>query len=69
LAIFETRKLIDLKIYPVDSGWLRPRSQRFPLPATGERGREIIERIQKLSVPYGTKILYRDGVGIVELGK
>lgn len=64
---FKTRKLIDLKLYPVDCGWLRPRPQRFPMMAKGERGEQIIKRITDLSTPYSTKITYEKGIGKVEL--
>ncbi len=64
---FETKKLIDLKLYPVDCGWLRPRPQRFPLLAKGERSEQIIKRVTDLSSSYNTKIIYKNGIGNVEL--
>jgi poly-gamma-glutamate synthesis protein (capsule biosynthesis protein) len=64
---FKTRELIELKLYPVDCGWLRPRPQRYPMIAKGKRGEQIIKRVKDLSIKYGTRISYEDGIGIVEI--
>jgi len=65
---FNTRNLKEIKIFPIDQGFGRPRPQRGrPLLAEGELANRVIERVNRLSRRYGTKISNRNGVGIVEL--
>lgn len=62
---FEGNQLVDLKLYPIDLGQTAPRSQRgTPRLATEETGRKIIDRLARLSAPFGTTIVYEDGVGV-----
>lgn len=64
------KKLADLKFYPV---WLQKDqsvSQRGrPILADLERGKKIIEKLKRLSEPYGTKIEYiaEKNMGITKL--
>ncbi len=65
---FEAKKLNEVKIYPIDQGFGRPRPQRGrPMLAEGEMANRVIERVSRLSKRYGTKISIRDGVGVIEL--
>ena len=65
---FDKKKLKEIKIFPIDQGFGRPRPQRGrPLLAEGEVANRVIERVTRLSRRYGTKISNRDGVGIIEL--
>ena len=65
---FAERKLKEIKIYPIDQGFGRPRPQRGrPMLADGEVANRVIERLIRLSARYGTKVLNRDGVGVIEL--
>lgn len=68
LSRFEDRELRELKLYPVTLG---PENHRihcgYPRLAKGDVGKRIIGIISELSSPYGTKIEYKDGVGIVDL--
>ncbi|HXV80469.1 MAG TPA: CapA family protein [Candidatus Binatia bacterium] len=65
---FNEKKLKEIKIIPIDQGFGRPRPQRGrPLLAEGEVAKRVIERVSRLSRRYGTKILSRDGVGVVEV--
>jgi poly-gamma-glutamate synthesis protein (capsule biosynthesis protein) len=61
-------KTKEMRLYPTDPHmeWPRWRSGR-PLLAEGEVGEEILERFQKLSAHFGTKIDYENGIGIVDL--
>jgi poly-gamma-glutamate capsule biosynthesis protein CapA/YwtB (metallophosphatase superfamily) len=62
---FLEKKMIDLKLYPIDLGQDKPRSQRgVPRLANDEKGRSIIERLALLSNPFGTSIQYKDGIGV-----
>ncbi len=63
---YSDNKLKQVKLHPVDMGFGRSRPQRGrPLLADGELGRKILERVARLSEPFGTKVEIEDGVGIV----
>jgi poly-gamma-glutamate synthesis protein (capsule biosynthesis protein) len=65
---FTSKKLSEIKIYPIDQGFGRPRPQRGrPLLAEGEVATRVIERVKRLSERYGTKIANRGDMGIIEL--
>jgi poly-gamma-glutamate capsule biosynthesis protein CapA/YwtB (metallophosphatase superfamily) len=65
---FEGGRLKELRLYPVELGQHRPRSQRGrPMMAGAEVGERILSRIMDLSKPYGTKITIRDGMGYLEI--
>lgn len=65
---FSGGKLKEIKIYPIDQGFGRPRPQRGrPVLAEGEVAERVIDRVRRLSLRYGTKIVDRDGLGVIEL--
>ena len=65
---FDKKRLKEVKIFPIDQGFGRPRPQRGrPLLAEGEVANRVIERVTRLSRRYSTKISNCDGVGIIEL--
>ena len=65
---FRDRKLAALKLYPVTLQSQLSRSRRgTPMLATGTLAQHIIEELARLSQPYGTRIAFRDGVGLVEI--
>ena len=65
---FNARKLKEIKVFPIDQGFGRPRPQRGrPLLAEGEVANRVIERVTRLSQRYGTKISNRNGVGVIEI--
>jgi len=67
LSCFEDRKLTELKLYPVTLGPERHRIHcGYPRLARGDLGKKIIDQMIQLSVPFGTRIEYKDGVGVVE---
>ncbi len=62
---FSGTELTDLRLYPIELGHEKPRSQRgTPRLADQDTGRKIIERLAELSAALGTTIVYRDGVGV-----
>jgi poly-gamma-glutamate synthesis protein (capsule biosynthesis protein) len=67
-ATYDGRRLVDLKLYPVT---LRPELSRprrgTPELARGDAAQRIISTIARLSEPYGTRLTFRDGVGVVQL--
>jgi hypothetical protein len=65
---FSKQKLTGIKIYPIDQGFGRPRPQRGrPVLAEGEVANRVIERVVRLSKRYGTTVVNRAGVGVIEL--
>jgi poly-gamma-glutamate capsule biosynthesis protein CapA/YwtB (metallophosphatase superfamily) len=65
---FDKKRLKEIKIFPIDQGFGRPRPQRGrPLLAEGEVAHRVIERVTRLSRRYGTKVSNSDGVGVIEI--
>ena len=65
---FQNNSLSDIKVFPIDQGFGRPRPQRGrPLLAEGDVAHRVIERVTRLSLRYGTKVLNRGGIGVIEL--
>jgi len=65
---FENGKLKEIRIFPVDSGFGKPRWQAGrPMLAEGEVAREILERYQRLSKPFGTDVKIDGDVGLIRL--
>ena len=66
---FAGDRLVELKLYPISLGFKKPRPQRgWPMLATPELGKKIIDDVVRFSAPFGTKIELRDGVGVVGVG-
>jgi poly-gamma-glutamate synthesis protein (capsule biosynthesis protein) len=64
---FSGDDLVEVRLYPVE---LRYESERMahrgvPETAPAEQGRRILERLQELSAPLGTRITIEDGVGYI----
>ena len=65
---FEAKKLKEIRIFPIDQGFGKPRPQRGrPVLADGEVANRVIERVTRLSRRYGTKVVNREGVGLIEV--
>jgi len=65
---FEGGKLKEIRIYPVDVGYGKPRWQQGrPMLAEGEVAQEILDRYQRLSKPFGTHVQIDGNVGYVRL--
>lgn len=65
---YENGALRAVELYPLYLGWENPRSQRGrPLLARGEIAARILERMQKMSEPFGTKIRIAGEKGIIEV--
>jgi len=63
---FDQSELREIKLYPVDLGFGRPRSERGrPVLAHAELGKTIIDRVARLSEQYGTKIQNVEGHGVI----
>lgn len=65
---FNEGEFEEIKIYPIDLGFQKPRPRRGrPLLAKNENAQKILKSIKKLSKPYGTKIKIKESMGIVEM--
>jgi len=58
----EKKELREMRFYAVTHSTGRSQGGR-PMLAGNDHGKRIIEHLQHMSAPYGTKISYRDGVG------
>ncbi|MFC2002025.1 CapA family protein [Chloroflexota bacterium] len=66
-SLGEERRLTGLKLYPLTHG-RGPRSQSgLPMLADDKTARKLIEYLAELSAPFGTKIEFKDGIGLVKL--
>ncbi len=66
LSRFEGGKLAELRLYPVDLGYGRTLTQSgVPRLASPGMAREILERLARLSRPYGTEISIEGNVGVI----
>ena len=65
VPVFRGKELAELKMYPLDLGRKAPRSQRgTPRLADEATGRQIIERLSKLSAAFGTTIVNENNVAV-----
>jgi poly-gamma-glutamate capsule biosynthesis protein CapA/YwtB (metallophosphatase superfamily) len=60
--------LCELKLYPIEFGEGLPRSQSGrPILSEGDSARETLERFQRLSLPFHTKIRVQGDVGVLQV--
>ena len=66
---YQDGRLVEIRIYPVDIGLgARPWSrENVPLTPAPEKARSILERIQKYSEPFGTKISIESNIGVIRV--
>ena len=68
MLTFQNRRLEGLRLYPIDLGFGRPRSQQGrPLLAEGEVAEQVLQRFQRLSAPFATEVGIEGDVGVVAL--
>lgn len=61
----EDGKVTEVQLYPIDLGMKKPRPQKGVPVLTGDE--KVLEYLQKLSEPFGTKIDIKDGVGTIKV--
>ncbi len=67
VCTFEQGALTALQLYPT-AMFHRPVSRSgIPYLAEGETAEKTIAHLAELSAPFGTKITYQDGIGLVAL--
>jgi poly-gamma-glutamate synthesis protein (capsule biosynthesis protein) len=68
LPAFEGKTLRRLELRPIALGFGLPRAQRGrPVLARGESARRILERLARLSEPFGTRLEITGEAGLVVL--
>ncbi len=64
---FAKGKFKEARIHPVDLGFGLKRSQRGrPVLADAKVGKRVLERVQRISKRYGTKMTIKDNVGLIK---
>lgn len=60
----------SIRLHPIEMHWddARDADRGIPRLAPPDAAIRILERLQKLSAPYGTRIEIRDGLGVIEVG-
>src|SRR6266850_3524881 len=63
---YEKGRASEIRLYPVDLGYgMRLTRSGVPRLASPQTARVILERLQRLSEPYGTTIRIEDNVGVI----
>src|SRR2546425_51231 len=66
---YERGRVSEIRLYPVDLGHgMRLTRSGVPRLASPQTARVILERLQRLSEPYGTTIHIQDNVGVIRPG-
>ncbi len=62
-------QVVEIQLYPIDLGVdAQGANKGVPALASPARGKAILERLQRLSAPFGTTISIEKGVGIIRPG-
>ncbi|MDA1227466.1 MAG: hypothetical protein BZY79_02715 [SAR202 cluster bacterium Casp-Chloro-G4] len=65
---FRKRRMHQITLHPIDLGYGKPRGQRGrPMLAGPDIAKKVLERMQRLSKPFGTAIKVEKGVGVLKL--
>ena len=66
---YDNGKLVEVRVYPIDLRYDGPDSTLgIPRIATGDLGKKILDRVQRLSKELGTTIAIENNVGVVRMG-
>ena len=65
---FQEGELAGVELHPITLGHGLDRPQRGrPLLAAGELARKIIDETREYSQPFGTEIVFENGIGVIRL--
>ncbi|MET4222482.1 poly-gamma-glutamate capsule biosynthesis protein CapA/YwtB (metallophosphatase superfamily) [Bradyrhizobium sp. LB14.3] len=68
VAQFEKNQLAELRLYPIELGYSKRFADRgIPRLAATPQAKAILERLQRLSKPFGTQIVIEKGIGFISL--
>jgi len=63
---FEKVRVSEIRLQPIDLNYTARGADRgVPKIASAELAKTILERVQRLSQPFGTRVIVQDGIGIV----
>ncbi len=63
---FEKGQVAEIRLNPIDLSYTARGADRgVPKPASPDVAKTILERLQRLSQPFGTRIAIQDGVGVI----
>jgi poly-gamma-glutamate capsule biosynthesis protein CapA/YwtB (metallophosphatase superfamily) len=69
-VIFRDKRPAEVTLIPITLGFGQPRPDRgYPEIADAKAAQEILENLQKLSQPFGTNIVIKNGLGIITIGR
>ncbi|MFC1816397.1 CapA family protein [Thermodesulfobacteriota bacterium] len=67
-CIFTKGSLSEIRIFPIDQGFGRPRAQRGrPVLAGKEVAQRVLARLARLSSRYGTEVNISDNMGVIRI--
>jgi hypothetical protein len=70
LSKYDKGMLLEVRLYPIESRQASPISQRgIPRIAPPDTAQRILQRLQKLSEPFGTKISIEGNVGVIRVAQ
>jgi poly-gamma-glutamate synthesis protein (capsule biosynthesis protein) len=65
---FDKGQLAEIRLQPIDLGYTARGADRgVPRLAAADVARTILERLQRLSQPFGTRIAIEQGVGVIRM--
>jgi poly-gamma-glutamate synthesis protein (capsule biosynthesis protein) len=68
ISRYDGGRLASVTLHPLTLGYDEPRSHRGrPRIASPEDGRRIIQELAEMSAKFGTRIEYRNGVGVIDV--
>jgi poly-gamma-glutamate capsule biosynthesis protein CapA/YwtB (metallophosphatase superfamily) len=69
VVTFKNKTLHEIKLYPIEMGFGLPRPDAGrPMLAQGKTAIDILQRLQRLSEPFHTKIEIQGEVGVIQVG-
>jgi poly-gamma-glutamate synthesis protein (capsule biosynthesis protein) len=69
-VIFRGQRPAEVTLIPITLGFGKPRPDRgYPEIADAQAAQEILGNLQKLSQPWGTNIVIKNGLGIITIGR
>jgi hypothetical protein len=64
---FENGQVREIRLYPIELSSPRHSQRGNPRLASPEKGQAILERLARLSTPFGTKIEIKDKIGVIRV--
>jgi poly-gamma-glutamate synthesis protein (capsule biosynthesis protein) len=66
---YDNAELHEIILHPIDLGYSAPQSQQgIPHVPSPENAQRILQKLQKLSAPFGTNIAIENNLGVIRIG-